>query len=190
MNAPRFAHELGHALLSSVVAAIALAAAGVVLAPFAALRVAIVVVAGVHVCRVIGGVRGAGGRLAVPTLWLAGAVALGVCTQSWAVFLCGQVLLLWMVRAWCRHAGARGALVDLLLLGLALLLAIASARYSHGFALTVWVFWFAHTLGHQVRWTAVTARGGDTPPGATRFENAWRQAEAARERLALREHVS
>ena len=142
------------------------------------------VLAALYVLDLARAARPGGGRAVVPALWLAGALASFCLMPGLGPFMLCQVALLWLVRVWSHHTRVLPALLELVLMLAALGSAIATARHTHSFALSVWVFFLVHTLGaHVPAWLAPAGLREELQQPEARFERAWRQADAAVRRL-------
>ena len=123
------------------------------------------------------------GRLTVPALWLACAIATWVFVPGLSLFLVSHLGIVWLIRALYFHSSVLPALLDLGLFALGALAAIATARHSHSMFLTIWSFFLVQALFVAIPSLIKTRRAERANQPEQRFKRALRTAEDAVRRL-------
>jgi hypothetical protein len=183
MKRPTFLQGVVVAFVFALAGAAAYTTLGFLLNPAVLVKLLIATFAGLYVLYLLAVIRAKTGRLAVPALWLAGAVAAWLLVPGLTLFFITHLGMVWLIRSIYFHSSVLPALLDLGLCGLSLLAAIATARHSHSIFLTIWSCFLIQALFVAIPSLIKTRRveRGDTPE--QRFNRALHSAEAAVRRM-------
>ena len=124
------------------------------------------------------------GRLALPLLWVLAVTAISFAASPAISFVISHAVLLWVTRSLMCHKTLVAAALDLILTGVAVVVAMGAARHSGSMLLSVWSFLlvqaFAAFIPEQLNTSTTPLRGKSNND----FERAHAQAQAALRRLA------
>ncbi len=123
------------------------------------------------------------GRLATPTLWLAGTAALWLLAPGLTLYFIGHLGMVWLIRSLYFHTGVLPALLDLGLCALSLLATVATIHHSHSIFLTIWSFFLTQALFVAIPSLIKKRRGEPADNPEFHFNRALHTAEAAVRRM-------
>jgi len=171
------------ALVFALAGAVAFTSLKLLFVSGALLKLLITAFAGVYILylRAVSGEKT--GRLAVPALWLACAIATWVFVPGVSLFLISHLGIVWLIRALYFHSSVLPALLDLGLCAIGALAAIATARHSHSIFLTIWSFFLVQALFVAIPSLIKTRHTEPADQPEQRFKRALRTAEDAVRRM-------
>lgn len=132
-------------------------------------------------------VQGSGirsGRMVVALSWLGVSVLAWLFCSSLLAYISAHMALIWLVRAFICHKSVLAALLDLGLMALSLLIAVAVSLQSGSVFMTLWCFFLMQALFVFIPNNGSKKPQQFPPAKADRFEEAYRNAEKALRRIS------
>ena len=190
MNSINFWRGAGVAFVLSLLGAVALSVFSPIVGTAIGARLLIVGLSLVYLIVLLYQTQARSGRLLALTIWLLLTSLLFLFNPTILLWLFVHVGMLWLVRCLYRYGSLWTATADALLNGLALMLALATAMYTHSVFLSLWCFFLLQALYVYIPGKySLPTRSSQVTQGQTgdeRFERAYRTAEAAFKRLSAR----
>ncbi len=183
MRQPTFIKGVIVAFVFAIVGATAFTGLKFVVLPSVSLKLVVATLAAVYVLYLIGASDEKTGRLATPTLWLAGAVAVWLLIPGLTLYCIAHLGMVWLIRSLYFHTSVLPALLDLGLCAFGWLAAIATAEHSHSIFLTVWSFFLIQALFVAIPPLIRTRPSESVDNHEFRFNRALHTAEAAVRRM-------
>ena len=188
MTRPGFFEGVAVAALASTTAGLLHAVLPLFLHSMTASKLIVLVLGGGYIVYLLRRTTERAGRLVTALIWLCLATVLWLSGLSSAAYLAGHLVSLWLVRALYFQTGPLSAAVDGLLMVVGVLLGAGAYLWSNSVFAAVWTFFLIQALFTLVAYRPDRNSSSSTATDATRFETAYRSAEAALNQLSTQHH--